>query len=258
MALHKDWMAGFNEPAIAHERHARQKLWVIVVYLDMQMSLITGQQPLLPQDDLPVGTDQYAPTSLEDCFDSILPRLLSTIHSFLARINSQNDQVTYAEARQYNLEIRQMMCQISDLPGSDNLRLTLDLFVCRALSILHGQFALACDARSLYPVSYLSFLDTNLAMMRHHQHISLMPRQSMDLALVAQPYMLDFFAAALSTCVLLLATDSSLDYAATLCILRGCVELIGKEESRSLCFRTGYHLLSSVFDLTNKTYLTSQ
>lgn len=258
MALHKDWMAGFDEPAIAHERHARRKLWVIVVYLDIQTSLITGQQSLLPQDDLPVGTDHYAPTSLEDCFDSIVPRLLSTIHRFLSRINSQHDQITYDEARQYNLEIRQMMCQTSDLPGSDNLRLTLDLFVCRALSILHGQFALAYDARSIYPVSYLSFVDTNLAMMRHHQHLSLTPGQSTDLALVAQPYMLDFFAAALSTCVQLLSTDSPFDYAATLCILRNCVELIGKEESKSLCFRTGYHLLSSVFDLTNRTYMTSQ
>jgi len=258
MVLHKEWMAGFDEPAIAHERQARRKLWMVVVYMDIQLSLITGQQSVLPQDDFPNETEHCAPANLEDCFESILPRSLSIIRHVLSRINSAHDQITYDEAAQYELEIRQLMRQTSELPGNENLRLALDLFLRRALSVLHGQYAIAYDAQCLYPVSYLSFLECNLATMGHHQLFLSLPGQGTDLALVAQPYMLDFFAAALSTCVQLLAPVPPPDCARVLSTLRSCVELIGKEESRSLCFRTGYHLLSAVFDLTDRTYSTSQ
>ena len=156
------------------------------------------------------------------------------------------------------------MRQTSDLPGNEHLRLTLDVFFRRALSVLHGHYALAHNAAVIYPVSYWSSLDCNLAMMRHHQSLSSSSsEQSSDLGLVAQPYMLDFFAAALTTCVHLLSmsppTDILLPDRPTISrSLENCVKLIEREESKSLCFRTGYHLLSAVFDLTCKHSSTGQ
>ncbi|CAG5159721.1 uncharacterized protein ALTATR162_LOCUS5660 [Alternaria atra] len=255
MMLHKDWMPGLQEPAIACERQIRRLLWAAVVYLDIQMSLITGQQSLLPQDVIPIGTERRVPVILEDCFESILPQSFSVICHFLVRINSQLDQITYEEAMQYDLELRQLMRQTSGLPGNEHLRSTLDVFFRRALSVLHGHYALARDAALIHPVSYWSSLECNFAMMRHHQNLGLSPEQGSDLRLVAQPYMLDFLAAALTACVHLLSTAPPANYPlpdrqTILGTLKDCVELIGKEESKSLCFRTGYHLLSAVFDLT--------
>jgi hypothetical protein len=264
MVLHKDWMPGYVEPMIAHERKLRRHLWVVVVYLDIQMSLITGQQSLLPQDALLISTELCDPSMLEDCFDSVVPQSFPIICHFLARINSQIDQITYEEAIQYDLELRQLMRQTSDLPGNEHLRLTLDVFFRRALSVLHGHYALAHNAAVIYPVSYWSSFDCNLAMMRHHQSLSSSSsEQSSDLGLVAQPYMLDFFAAALTTCVHLLSTSPPTDILLpdrpTISrSLENCVKLIGREESKSLCFRTGYHLLSAVFDLTCKHSPTGQ
>jgi hypothetical protein len=248
-------MPGLQEPAIACERQIRRLLWAAVVYLDIQMSLITGQQSLLPQDVIPIGTERRVPVILEDCFESILPQSFSVICHFLVRINSQLDQITYEEAMQYDLELRQLMRQTSGLPGNEHLRSTLDVFFRRALSVLHGHYALARDAALIHPVSYWSSLECNFAMMRHHQNLGLSPEQGSDLRLVAQPYMLDFLAAALTACVHLLSTAPPANYPlpdrqTILGTLKDGVELIGKEESKSLCFRTGYHLLSAVFDLT--------
>ncbi|KNG49322.1 c6 transcription factor [Stemphylium lycopersici] len=106
MVLHKPWMPEFEEPAIVYERELRRRLWVVVVYMDIQMSLITGQQSLLPQDALAITPKADLPTVLEDCFDSILPRSLSIIGKFLTRTNSQTNQITYDEAVRYFLSSR--------------------------------------------------------------------------------------------------------------------------------------------------------
>jgi hypothetical protein len=258
MVLHQEWMPQFDEPVIVQEREARRRLWTVVVYLDIQMSLITGQQSLLPQDILLTTTEPRLPSSLEHCFHLLLPKAFPVIVQFLSHINSHNDPVTYEEAVQHEAELRRLMQQYTQLPGPECVRLSLDLFFRRALSVLHGRFALDADAPSLYPVSYWSSLDCNLAMMLHHQKLAESPAQASEILFIARPYMLDFFAAALTTCAHVLHDESQItmmsDVAVppqqtVLDILGNCVELFGREESRSLCFRTGYRLLSAVYGL---------
>jgi hypothetical protein len=270
MVLHQKWMPQFDEPAIAREREVRRRLWTVVVYLDMHMSLITGQQSLLPQDVVLMSTKTRELTALEDCFHTLLPRAFPIIFQFLSRINSNIIPITYEEVVKHDAELRRLMQQITQLPGSESVRVSLDLFFCRALSVLHGRFALDADALSSYPVSYWSSIDCNLAMMAHHRNMAESPEKIPDIAFIARPYMLDFFAAALTTCVHLLGHDPSLipipSFAPSVeaaglpprqtisRALNNCVELFERDESRSLCFRTGYHLLGAIHHLVSKQY----
>ncbi|KAF1848098.1 uncharacterized protein K460DRAFT_414713 [Cucurbitaria berberidis CBS 394.84] len=95
--LHQEWMPQFQDPVIVKERELRRRLWTIVVYLDIQVSLITGQQSLLPQDALLVTTEMRSPSTLAECWDTILPQSSPVVCHFLARINSYTDQITYGE-----------------------------------------------------------------------------------------------------------------------------------------------------------------
>jgi hypothetical protein len=265
MMLHQEWMPQFDEPAIETERELRRRLWIVVVYLDIQMSLITGQQSLLPQDVLPMSTESRELTTLEECFHTLLPKSFPVICRFLARINSNVNSVTYEDVLQYDNELRHLMSLFAPLPGLDAIRLALDLFFRRALSVLHGRHALGTSAPHLYPRSYFTSLECNLAMLAHHRNMAESPEQISDITLIVRPYMLDFFAAALTTCVHLLGHDASAATAYELDLsvldttvlprqtmlnsLSDSVELFGKAESKSLCFRTGYGLLSAVYGL---------
>jgi hypothetical protein len=266
MVLHEEWMPQFDEPVIAKERQVRRRLWTVVVYLDIQMSLITGQQSLLPQDVLPATAEPRIPNTLEDCFHILLPKAFPVIVQVLSRINSRINPITYEEAVQHETELRQLMQQFTLLPGPESIRLSLDLFFRRALCFLHGRFALDLEAPSLYPVSYLSSLNCNLTMMLHHQNTMESPEQPSDTALIATPYTLDFFASALTTCVHLLGPDVSLVNLASatfisdamipsrqtiLHTLNSSVELFGRDQSKSLCFRTGSRLLHAVYALVS-------
>lgn len=263
MVLHQEWMPEFDEPAIVAERVLRRRLWTSVVFIDLQLSLITGQQSLLPLDIIGTGTDADTPRTLEDCWDSIMPRSFVIICHFLNRVNSYSDQVTYDEVLQYDLELRQLMRQQAHLPGNKILRVTVDVFFRRVLLVLHRRHALDSDAPVLYSTSYWSSLECSLALIMHHRELSEPLDPSQKLHLIGRLYMLDFFASALTTCIHLLRSDAPL--AATLIpegtilprqtmlsTLVSCLELFSIEQNKSLCFRTGYRLLKAVFETIPK------
>lgn len=263
MVLHQEWMPELDEPAIVMERDRRRRLWNMVVYLDIQMSLITGQQSLLPQDTLLTTIEMNDPIVLEDCWDSLLPQTFPIICHFLARINSYTDQVTYDEVVEYDLEIRQFVRRFSELPGNNILHLTLDIFFRRALLVLHRRYAMDPEAPFLYPTSYWSSLECSLALIGHQRALAESPNHDPNLDVVGRPYMLDFFAAALTTCIQLLRRDAPLSTTLAceeavpprqmiLSTLTSSVEILSREQSKSLCFRTGYRILTAVFELIPK------
>lgn len=243
------------------ETELRSRLWTIIVYLDIQLSLIAGQPSLLPPGALlSPSWDIPSPTTLDDCWESVLPDSLPIIYHFLNRINSGSDTISYNEVLQYDLEIRQVMRHIAGINGNSALRMSLDLFFRRALLCLHRNHALHEDAPSLYPTSYWSSLESSLAVLVLHREFAEHSCLSQNFELIGRVFMLDFFAAALTASIHLLRSDAPL--AATLTsegmipprqtileTLRSCLAIFSKEKNRSLCFRTGCHLLASVFKL---------
>jgi hypothetical protein len=265
MELHHDWMSDYQSDDICRERKLRKRLWSIIVYIDIQVSLITGQPSLLPQDALLSTGEGHSSLNREEtsdgCWDSILPRSFPIIWHFLARMNSSIDQISYDEVLQYDLEIRQIMRHINSLEQHPILFLSLDIFFRRVLGVLHRHHSLDIDAPTLYPTSYWSSLECSLAILFHHRELAQENHLLVEnVDMVGRPFMLDFFAAALTTCVHLLRTDAPLDTTLNseilmpprqtiLDTLSNCLEILSREQNQSLCFRTGYRLLSAIFPL---------
>ncbi|KAF1848099.1 uncharacterized protein K460DRAFT_414714 [Cucurbitaria berberidis CBS 394.84] len=100
-------------------------------------------------------------------------------------------------------------------------------------------------------------------MSMHHRNLYEASNQPPNIDLVGRPYMLDFFAAALTVCIHLLRSDAPLDTTLApegtiparqtiLSTLTNCLDIFSKEQNKSLCFRTGHRLLMAVFALIPK------
>lgn len=258
MVLHKEWMPGYDDPIIARERTLRRRLWTMVVYYDTQMSLRTGQQSMLPEGLVKLATDNVNP---QDCWDTIIPRSLPVICHFLSRINSDEGEISYEEALNYDHSLTQFMQEAAVFFADDVVCLTLDIFFRRALLTVHCQYALRVNAAVLYPVSYNSTFENNLALFNHYHRLSSI---SPHTTLLAQPYMLDFLAAAFTTCMLLMSPESSpscsmmnedtgLTYRQTMLdALMRCMDILAKENRNILCFQTGFKQLRTLYELTTK------
>lgn len=259
MVLHKEWMPGYDEPAIVRERASRHRLWTVIVYLDTQISLRTGQQSMLPQSALNLSTNNLNP---QDCWDSIIPRCLPVVWHFLSRLNAHDGEIfSYEEVLHYDKEIKRLMPEAAVFFKDDVVHLTLDIFFRRALLAVHCQYALRPNASVLFPVSYNSTFENNLALLNHYHRLSSI---SPHTHLLAQPYMLDFLAAAFTTCMLLLSPEGSpscsfidestgLTYRQSMMdALMRCMEILAKENSKVLCFQTGFAQLKALYALTPK------
>ena len=259
MVLHKEWMPGYDDPAIAHERALRRRLWTMIVYLDTQMSARTGQQSLLPQGSVTLTTSSVNPG---DCWDTIIPRSLPTICHFLSRMNAHDGDIfSYDEVINYDRELTQLMHEATAFYEDDIVRLTLDIFFRRVLLAVHCQYALRLNASDHYPISYNVTFETNLALLNHYHQLSSI---SPHMHLLAQPYMLDFLAAAFTTCMLLLSPggspscsmingDTGLTYRQTMLdALMRCMHILANDNRGVLCFTTGFKQLEAIYALTLK------
>jgi hypothetical protein len=180
----------------------------------------------------------------------------------LARVNARNNPITYDEVLRFDINLQQHMRRLHQLPGSQYTLLVFDMFFLRSLMVLHRRHALDKEAPSLYPESYRQSLQASLAVSRHHVGLYDM---SGNLVLLGRPYMLDSFAPVFTSCIYLLQGDSewpppvatseyvSLSPDTAVRILRSSLDLLAKEQSSSLCFRTGYSLLHAVFQLVPRS-----
>ena len=258
--LHQEWMAGYTDAAFVKERMLRRRLWTTVVFLNIQLAFLTGQQCLLPQDTWEPVFEADESATLEDCWDTLLPRAFPVIVAMQIRTNSTTNPITYAEAEHYDVLIRSHMQRILAHPGSTVLHLALNVFFRRVLCNLHTQHAVLPNAASLYPTSYWSSLECSIAQMVHHRELFEGPP---NMRLLSRPHMTSFFATAFVTCIQLLASDSPLDAAergrktsakqTIMDTLFACLDIFSKEEIESLCFRTGYRQLKAIMDLFPKT-----
>jgi hypothetical protein len=258
--LHQEWMVGYSDAIFARERILRRRLWTTVVFLNIQLAFLAGQQCLLPQDAWGPVLEADEPATPEPCWDSLLPSAFPVIISMQARINSITNPITYAEVEHYDKLVRTDMHRILSYTGSAVLRLSLDIFFRRILCNLHAQHAILPNAVSEYPTSYWSSLECSIAQMVHHRELSEGPP---NMRLLSRPHMIGFFATALITCIQLLRSDAPLDAAerdgkmrakqTIMCTLVACMDTFSREENQSLCFRTGFRQLKAIMDLFPKT-----
>jgi hypothetical protein len=258
--LHQEWMAGYTDAVFIKERNLRRRLWTTVVFLNIQLSFLAGQQCLLPQDTWEPVPEADEPATLEACWDSLLPHAFPVIIAMQSRTNSITNPITYDEVEHYDVLIRTHMQRILAHPGSAVLHLALNIFFRRILCNLHAQHAVLPNAASLYPTSYWSSLECSIAQMVHYRELFEGPP---DMRLLSRPHMTSFFATAFITCIQLLASDSPLDVAergrktsakhTIMDTLFACLDIFSREEDQSLCFRTGYRQLKAIMDLFPST-----
>lgn len=240
------------------EKDARKKLWLTILYLDVKVSMCTGMPPLTRPDELggmPLIPEFGAPDSLQ----MVLFQSLPTVLAVLAQINSKKDQISYPDVLRYNAQLRELMGHAQRVCTANLQRITVDIFLRRCLMVLHRPFALHPDGPVMFPESYWSSLECSLALLVHYRELWCSDT-NLRLDLVGRAFVLDFFSATLTTCVHMLREDAPLSgAAATGCLipprqlildtLRSCVDIWSGEQEKSVCWRTGYHLLKAVLAL---------
>lgn len=240
------------------EREARRKLWLTILYLDIKVSMCTGMPPLTRPDELGNmrATPQWSdPNSLQ----MVLFQSLPTVLDVLALINSKKDQISYPDVLRYNGQLRELMGHAQRVCTANLQRITVDIFLRRCLMVLHRPFALHPEGPTLFPESYWSSLECSLALLVHYRELWC-NEDGLRLDLVGRAFVLDFFSATLTTCVHMLREDAPLSGAAAtgcripprqliLDTLSICVDIWSGEQEKSVCWRTGYHLLKAVLAL---------
>ncbi|ORX96959.1 hypothetical protein BCR34DRAFT_619533 [Clohesyomyces aquaticus] len=235
------------------EMSHRHCLWTVVIYFDIQMSMITGMPSALPQG--PAGFDQGYGSTMNK-WDWILSESLPVISHALSRANSNVDEMTYDEVLRYDREIRRLMHNLVPVDGEQLLRLSLDIFFRRILMVIHRCHALHPNAPTQYSISYWSSLECSLALLVHHRALCDDPALPNDIGFVSRFFVMDFFAAALTICIHLHWKDAPLSATATpeglipprqtiLDTIRSCQSIWARDENKSACLHTGCRILES-------------
>ncbi|KAH6638835.1 hypothetical protein C7974DRAFT_122248 [Boeremia exigua] len=259
MVLHKEWMPGYKDPIAARERAVRRRLWTMVVYLDTQMSTRTGQQSVLPHGIINSNTFSV---DKGDCWDTIIPRSLPLVCDILSHMNVHDGEIfSYNKVLKYDREITQLMHEATAFYEGDIVELTLDIYFRRALLVVHCQYALQSNALSVYPESYNATIEINLALLSHYHRLSSI---SPHTHLLAEPYMMDFLSAAITTCMMLLGEDAvsssstmSRNVSLThrkpmLDSLMRCMDILANNSRKVFCFTTGFKQIQAIYALTLK------
>lgn len=266
MGLHRSWIPETDEmPSIFEEREQRKHLWNAVVKMDIQTSLVTGQaSPLPPDAFIANALDNIQGLPHNSC--DLIPISYPLIYEILTRLNASMEMISYKEILHYDAEVRRIMRLA--IAAAENksyvMRATTDIFFRRVLMVLHRYYALDPDAPNIYPTSYWSSLECCLALIVH-QRAMMVPCGALpnNVHLIARPFMLDFFAAALTACIHLLSADAPLSTTigsentipprrTIMETLESCLEIFARESGHSVCFGTGYRLMSVVYGLIPK------
>lgn len=237
------------------EKETRRKLWLTILYLDIKVSMCTGMPPLTRPEELGGLRDMphwRAPDSLQMVLYQALPIVLN----ILAQMNSKRDPISYPDVLRYSAQLRELMGHAKRVCQAPLQRITIDIFLRRCLMVMHRPFALHADGPTMFPESYWSSLECSLALLFHYRELW-DPDTTQALDLVGRPFVLDIFSATLTTCVHMLRQDAPLsEAAATGCLipprqliletLVSCVDIWAGEQEKSVCWRTGYHILQAL------------
>lgn len=237
-------------------------IWVTILYFSIQSSLKSGMCSLLHVDDVLQTSEAFGwpLNETEQVWQTTIRSSFAVVLQIIKRVNSEDDKLSYEEIVGYKDEIRQFMSTTDSYQHLDPiLRIALNVYFRRALLVLHRHHALDDDAPHRYPVSYWSSLECSLALLVHHREMA-GGEMSQHFGVTVRFFMIDFFGAALTACIHLLRHDAPLADGVTIPprqtiydTLEACVEIWAREETTSVCYRSGCRLLQSIFHMLPAT-----
>ncbi|KAK2616946.1 hypothetical protein QQS21_000035 [Conoideocrella luteorostrata] len=237
------------------EKETRRKLWLSILYLDIKSSMCTGMPPLTRPDELG-GLRSVPHWNEPDSLQTVLFQALPIVLNVLVQMNSKHDPISYPDVLRYNAQLRGLMGHAQRVCQAPLQRITIDIFLRRCLMVMHRPFALHNEGPTLFPDSYWSSLECSLALLFHYRELWCSDTEQ-PLDLVGRPFVLDIFSASLTTCVHMLRQDAPISgAAATGCLipqrqlildtLVNCTDIWAGEQEKSVCWRTGYHILRAL------------
>lgn len=263
VGLHSDQILRLDESGTLDSWRARRSLWTTIVYLAIETSISSGMPSMIRPDEILTGDDPYLLEIGEEILSRTHERKLynsfPTLLEVVSRVNSNITPLTYEEVLHYNTEVRNLMIQArASIHGLHAI--SAETFFRRVLLVLHRQFAHHPDAPVLFPVSYWSSLECSLALLI--QQRTLRDEKVGDpraAGVVSSLYNVDFFSAALTSCIHLL-NDAPLSLAAEaeceipprqtiLEMLRWCRETWAETQHSSLCHRGQFQCLDAAMAL---------
>lgn len=274
-----------TEPMSQKSRMAR-RLWATVVFLEMGQSLICGMPLLLPPSDTACvlaarplrdsglldvedqDPDEITPepSRLEATFGQSTELLMKSIE--LATM--AEDQVSYTQVVDVDTALRSHLKRrdaspiglhfaTEKLAGSpvDLEAAMLDIFFRQTIMALHARFAMQPMSWAKFPVSYISSLESALAMLSHQRILCEGEPRARQSSWFAGLFRHEFFAAAMTVCCQLMRSSQAPGVPSAdgcdgqakeimLDALRSCRDVWSQEKQASVCNAEAFALVDKL------------
>lgn len=271
---------------LSDEDRIKARIWAVVLMLEMRQSLVCGMPLLLRPVDIsgtevkrdactgsPIPEIDVEPTPVKPSENSILVKVFASSSDLLFRAielaTCPNDSVQYSEVAEVDSSMRQHLYQsgiglYNSHLGIDSTE-EVDLEVCmiqiffrQILMALHGRFALQPNASTEYPVSYVSSLESALAVIAFQRDLCEGDKWVQLCAWFAGFFRHEFFTAAMTVCSQLVRDlevtnmPSHANFCETqpqelmLDALQSCRDMWGKEKNWSVCNANAFALVDNL------------
>lgn len=211
------------------DARVKRRLWAAVVFLEMRQALVCGMPLLLRPTDMACFSSSGTftpgmPSPVEDAVDffgadephqTLLESTFAVSGHLLLKaldLATSTDSIAYAEAIEVDAAIRQQIKWSGIGLTTENLgaeeclgavdteACTIHLFFRLVLMALHSHFALRPTSPTEYPVSYVSSLESALAILSHQRSLCEGDSWGRQSAWFAGLFRHEFFTAAMTVC----------------------------------------------------------
>lgn len=271
---------------ISYQDRLKTRIWVAALILEMRQSLVCGMPLLLRPVDIsgtehschpctgsPAIQPEKEPTPVGPNESSILVKVFASSSDLLFRAielaTCPNDSVVYGEVAEVDSSMRQHLYQSGIALSNGHLGIEngedVDLEVCmvqiffrQILMALHARFALQPSASTEYPVSYVSSLESALAILAYQRDLCEGEKWVQLCAWFAGFFRHEFFTAAMTVCSQLIRDleVTNMSSHASFCetqpqelmldALQSCRDMWGKEKNWSVCNANAFALVDNL------------
>ncbi|KIX09178.1 uncharacterized protein Z518_00257 [Rhinocladiella mackenziei CBS 650.93] len=280
---------GLNNPVAtgnlpSHDIRSRERLWRVIVLLEIRQSINCGMPLLLTKDDLQprtshnpvldVGTSECSAQEADDqvfLLEEVLCQSFPTLLRVFELAGSTKNHVAYEEIVELDADLRRCLrrpdmtlgilqsSSILEHPGSfDDLEVSmLDVLLRRALLVLHSPYALQPHSSIDHPLSYISSLESSLAILSHQRNLCEAGTSQRENTWFAGLFREEFFTAAMTICSLMVHTNTNLETSSdckcqmgarqiVLQALQSCRDLWSREKHASVCNAHAFQILDKL------------
>lgn len=277
MGLHTDLPVS-DEPT-PYEEKMKRRMWTLAVYMEMKQSLVCGMPLLLRSSDIAAllrkeafvdagsagdglggGAQQLHSCLLEETFASA-GKLIARAMELATCVG---DTVTYEEVVELDAALRAQLKRpetgLSRLHFSrasivgaavDLETCMVDIFCRQTIMALHARFALQPQSSARHPVSYLSSLESALAILSQQRSLC-EGAPAAPSAWLGGLFRHEFFTAAMTVCfhlvrghdMMSLPDGSSQPQEIMLDALQSCRDVWSRERNHSVCNANAFNIVN--------------